>query len=93
MRGEGGVAESQPMSRAVHRGGDSHLEISVIPMLGDPLYSIHVSTGLVPEPGKDLWLICQCKGGHIKANEKLQRRWVSIARPLNTQHSGDFNFF
>ena len=21
---------------------------------------------MVPEPGKDLWLFCQCKGGHIK---------------------------
>ncbi len=43
--------------------GDSHLEISVIPMLGHPLYTVHVSTAVVPEPGKDLWLFCQCKGG------------------------------
>ncbi len=28
----------------------------------------------MPEPGKDLWLFRQCKGGHIKATVKLQRR-------------------
>ncbi len=54
-------------------GGDSHIEISVIPILGHPC--IHVSTAMVPEPGNDLWLFCQCKGGHIKANVKWQRRW------------------
>jgi hypothetical protein len=56
------------------RGGDSHLEISVIPMLGHTVYCIHVSTAMVPEPGKDLWLFCHCKGGHITANVKWQRR-------------------
>jgi hypothetical protein len=29
------------------------------------IHCIHVSTGLVPEPGKDLRLFCQCKGGHF----------------------------
>jgi hypothetical protein len=29
---------------------------------------------MVPEPGKDLWLFCQCKCGLIKANAKWQRR-------------------
>ncbi len=24
-----------------------------------------MSTGLAPEPGKDLWLLCQCKGGVV----------------------------
>jgi hypothetical protein len=50
--------------------------MSVIPVLGHSLYScIRVSTAMVPEPCKDLWL-CQCKGGgHIKAGVKWQRGW------------------
>ncbi len=31
---------------------------------------MHVSTALVPEPGKDLWLFYM--GGHIKATVKWQ---------------------
>ncbi len=54
-------------------GGDSHLEISVIPLCWD-IFCIHVSTAMVPEPGKDLRLFCQCTGGHITANVKWHRR-------------------
>ncbi len=50
-----------------YSGGDSHLDISVIPLLGHRC--IRVSTGLAPEPGKDLWLLCQCKGGVITLNK------------------------
>jgi hypothetical protein len=51
-------------------GGDFHFEISVIPMLGHPLYTCeysHVARAW------HLWKFCQCKGGHIKANVKWQR--------------------
>jgi hypothetical protein len=57
-------------SKMVPREGLS--SCCVIPMLGHPLYTCEL--GLVPGPGKDLWLFCQCKGGHIKALVKWQRR-------------------
>ena len=54
-------------------GGDSHLEISVIPVLGHSLYTCKYSHGARAWQG--LVAMHQCKGGHIKADVKWQR-WV-----------------
>jgi hypothetical protein len=36
-----------------------------------------VSTAMVPEPGKDLWLFCQCKGGQWSHYNKYKMGDIS----------------
>jgi hypothetical protein len=61
-------------SEASPPGGDSHLEISLIPMLGDSSYTREYRLGARAWQGFVANL--SSKGGHLKANVKWQRRRV-----------------